>query len=241
MAVPEGPFIFISYSSKDANFVHAEIKRLEREGYKVWYDKGELQPARFWAEEIRKAISACTCFMVFITEDSVVSHNVCDEIDQALQANKPFIGIYWDDVELPAGLQTLVRSRQTLDRHSMHQAAYEEPLSRTLAEYIPVKQIPITITPPQQSEAVPTLSAAVRAAESFPKVACFGLALFGAVSLFLGVAFAVIPNIVSLKSPNDIINNRLAGLSIGIIFAVVGLALSGAAFVIFRVYLWRKT
>ena len=241
MAVPDGPFIFVSYSSKDANFVHAEIKRLEREGYKVWYDKGELQPARFWAQEISKAIVACTCFMVFITEDSVVSHNVCDEIYQALQANKPFIGIYWDDVELPARLQRPVRSRQTLDRHSMHQAAYEEPLSKALAEYIPVKYIPATAMPSQEPEAAPTLSLAIRAAETFPKFACFGLALFGAVSLFLGVAFAVIPNIVSSKSPNDIINNRLAGLSIGIVFVVAGLALSAAAFAVFRVYLWRRT
>ena len=240
MTVPDGSFIFVSYSSKDTNFVHAEIKRLDRQGYKVWYDKRELQPARFWDEEIRKAILACTCFMVFITEDSVVSHNVCDEIDQALKADKPFIGIYWDDVKLPARLQTLVRSRQTLDRHSMHQTAYEEPLSKALAEYIPVKHIPVTITPSQVPEAAPVPAPAVQPTETFFKLVCFGLTLFGAIFLFLGIAAVITPNIISLKSPNDIINNRLAGLMLGIAFAAVGLGLSGAAFAVFRVYLWRR-
>src|SRR5262245_19080249 len=125
MPETEDPYIFVSYSSKDARFVHPEIKRLQRQGYKIWYDQGDLQPARFWAGEIRQAIAACTCFIVFITEDSVISDHVCDEVDQALKANKPFIGIYWDNVELPSHLQKVVRTRQTLDRYSMHPSAYE--------------------------------------------------------------------------------------------------------------------
>jgi hypothetical protein len=239
MAVPNGPFIFVSYSNKDASFVHVEIKRLERQGYKVWYDKGELQPARFWAEEIRQAIAGCTCFMVFITEDSVLSHNVCDEIEQALQANKPFIAVYWDNVELPAGLQQPVRSRQTLDRHSMHQAAYEDPLSKALSEYIPNS---VTLAP--KLAVAPMLVPVVPAPVPdtfFPKLLCFGLALFGAFFLFLAIVVVVAPNIISGKSPDDIINNRLAGLATGVTFIFVGLILSGAAVVVFRKYLRRTT
>ena len=133
--LPDGPFIFVSYANRDKRFVHVEIEHLERQGYRVWYDQGELQPGRFWDDEIRKAITACACFMVFITEDSVVSKHVCEEIDQALSENKPFIGVYVDNVELPARLQELVRKRQTLDRHSM-QSAYEGPLSTALSEYV---------------------------------------------------------------------------------------------------------
>lgn len=218
--------------------MHAEINRLERQGYNVWYDKGELQPAHFWAEEIRQAISACTCFMVFITEDSVLSRNVSDEIEQALEANKPFIAVYWDNVELPAGLQKPVRSRHTLDRHSMHQAAYEEPLSKTLAEHIPH-----AATRANDGEIAPRLTPAIPTPGSdvFPKLVCFGLAFLGAVSFFLAIVVAVAPNIISVKSPDDIINNRLIGLVGGITFIFIGLLFSGTAVVVFRKYLWRTT
>lgn len=236
MAIPDGPFIFVSYSSKDTSFVHSEIKRLERQGYRVWYDKGELQPARFWDEEIRQAIAACTCFIVFITEDSVVSHNVCDEIEQALQANKPFIGVYWDNVELPPNLQVPVRRRQTLDRYSMHQSAYEKPLGKTLSEYIPVTVAPL----PQEPDIAPLLSQPVRSGDMLPKLVSFGLAFAGAVFLFLSLVVIITPNIMSAKSPDDLLNNRLIGVFGGILFILLGLALTGAAFAVFRKYLRRR-
>jgi hypothetical protein len=233
MPIPDEPFIFVSYANKDAGFVHAEIKRLERQGYKIWYDEGELQPARFWADEIRNAIAACACFMVFITEDAVISGHVCDEIEQALRANKPFVGIYWDNVELPAGLQKRVRSRQTLDRYSMHKSAFEEPLRKALSEYIPV-----TITSTQESEVVPVIvPPSVPAPEILPRILFFGLVLFGGLSLFLAVVAVVTPNIISVRSPDDLTNNRLVGLIGGIMFMVISFGLSGAAFAVFRVYL----
>ena len=235
MPIPEVPFIFVSYSNKDAGFVHSEIRRFERQGYKVWYDKGELQPARLWAEEIRKAIAACTCFIVFITEDSVDSHHVCDEIDQALRAKKPLIGVYWDNVELPAGLQKLVRSRQTLDRYSMHRAAYEEPLSKTLSEYLP-----LTVPPHQESQITPKLFPSVPTSDSLAKVVFFALILVGVLSLFLAVVVVLTPNIISAKSPEDIVNNRLIGVVGGLMFLVICLGVSGAAFAVFRVYLRRR-
>lgn len=233
MSIPDEPFIFVSYANKDASFVHGEIKRLERQGYRIWYDEGELQPARFWAEEIRNAIAACRCFMVFITDDSVVSGHVCDEIDQALRANKPFLGVYWDNVELPAGLQKRVRSRQTLDRHSMHKSAYEEPLRKALSEFIP-----ITTSRIQEPEAVPLIvPPSAPAPDILPRILFFGLVLFGGISLFLAVVAVITPNIISVRSPDDLTNNRLVGLIGGIMFMLISFGLSGAAFAVFRVYL----
>jgi TIR domain-containing protein len=240
MPAPERPFIFVSYSSKDAGFVHPEIKRLERQGYKVWYDQGELQPARFWAEEIRKAIATCTCFMAFITEDSVASEHVCDEIDQALKANKPFIGIYWDNVELPSHLQKVVRTRQTLDRHSMHPSAYEEPLSRALSEYINLT-VPESRLNHLEADIAPRLvPTAASPSEALPKVVFFSLLLLVVVFLLLAVVVLVTPNLASAKSPDDLLNNRLTGFIGGLFFIVIALGLGGAAFAVFQIYLRRK-
>ena len=236
MSIPNYPFIFVSYSNKDASFVHSEIRRFERQGYLVWYDKGELQPARFWAEEISKAIAACACFIVFITEDSSVSEHVCDEINQALSANKPFIAVYWDKVELPAGLQKVVRTRQQLDRHSMHQSAYEEPLSKALSEHIPR-----TIASTRKADTLPVLSLPpVPTLDPLPNLLFFGLVLCSSISFFLAVVVVITPHIISTKSPNDLLNNQVVGLMGAIMLVIVGLALGGAAFAVFRVYLRRN-
>ena len=233
MSLPDEAFIFASYSSKDTYFVHAEIERLKRQGYQVWYDQGELQPARFWDLEIRQAITACACFMVFITEDSILSEHVCDEIDQALRENKPFIAIYWDNVELPADLQTLVRKRQTLDRYSMHQPAYEERLTKALSEHIHH----LTLRP--NPEIVPDPSPDPTPASNLPKIVIFALLAAAGIVWFLSVLFAISPPLIS-KSPEELKSNHVIGLIMGSTFFLFGLGLIGAAFAVFRTYLRRR-
>ena len=229
MPLPDGPFVFVSYSNEDKGLVHAEIKRLKGHGYQLWYDQERLQPGRFWADEIRKAITACACFMVFITEDSVVSKHVCEEIDQALSENKPFIGVYVDNVELPARLQELVRKRQTLDRYSM-QSAYEGPLSTALSEYVgpePTDDIMLPLPPPAPNPDI------------LPKLVFFALIVAALISFFLAVFVNIAPPFIS-RSPEELKNNREVGLILGVIFVVIGLGLSGAAFAVLRRYLRKE-
>src|SRR6185369_11674841 len=229
MPLPDGPFIFVSYANKDYDFVHLEIGRLKSEGYKLWYDQEGVQPSRFWADEIREAITACACFMVFITEDSVVSNHVREEITQALSENKPFIGVYWDNVELPAGLQELVRKRQTLDRHSM-QSAYEGPLSTALSEYVrpePKDDVLLPLPPPGPDPDI------------LAKVVFFGLIVAALINFSLVLVVNIAPPFIS-KTPAELENNRFVGLISGINFAVIGLGLSGAAFAVFRKYLRKE-
>lgn len=233
MSLQDRRFIFVSYANKDHHFVHREIERLKSHGYEVWFDQEKIKPARFWDEEIRKAITACACFMVFITEDSVVSRHVCEEIEQALSENKPFIGVYWDNVELPGRLQEVVRKRQTLDRYSMHQSAYEGPLCKALSEYIPT---PLTPRTNQQ----PVIGPPPRPApDSLPKVVLFALIAAALISLFLAVLFNISPPFIS-KSPAELEANREIALILGSIFVAIGLGLSGTAFVVFRMYLGKN-
>lgn len=233
MSISNDPFIFVSYSNKDASFVHVEINRLEGQGYRVWYDQKYLEPSRFWDEEIRKAITACTCFMVFITEDSVLSSHVRDEIDQALTANKPFIAVYWDNVELPEDLQSRVRKRQTLDRHSMHQSAYEGPLSKVLSEYISIKHA-------SSQAKVPSTPPPIPSPDILPRVVLFSLIVLALICLFLAFVSVVTPNIVSAKAPDDLRNNRLIGVIGGFMFMVIAMGLGAAAVQVIRVYFWKR-
>jgi hypothetical protein len=236
---PDGPFLFVSYSSKDASFVHPEIERLERQGYKIWFDQGELQPTRFWADEIRKAIEACGCFVVFITEDAVVSANVCEEISQALNEHKPILGVYWDDVELPPHLQSQIRRRQTLDRHSLHPSAYEELLSTALSEYIGVTES-ISNTHNDIPQEVPRPSSPRTPSDILPITVVFGLLMFVVLLTVLSIVSFVMPYVPSLRGSDDLFNNRLVGLLAGLFFLGLAFAFGAGAFVVFRIYLWGR-
>ena len=238
MPIPDRPFVFVSYSSKDASFVHSEVRRLELQGYIVWYDQGELLPARFWAEEIRKAIAACACFIVFITEDSVVSDNVCDEVDQALKADKPLVGIYWDDVELPAHLQALVRSRQTLDLHSLHLSTYQELLRKALSEYVGWSR-PLGSAADTKVDVVPAISAPGAALNMLPKVLFFSLVLLVILCLVFTVVVSIVPFLVTAR-PDDIINNRFMAASLAVFLMGIAVVLTGIAFAVFRIYLRKR-
>lgn len=232
MPIPDGPYVFVSYSNKDASFVRKECHRIEREGYRVWYDHAAIEPSEFWDDAIIKALRACTCFLVFITEDSIRSRHVLEEIHEVLTADKPFIAVYWDNVALPGELQERVRLRQTLDRYALHQSSYEEPLSNTLSKYIP-GAMPIVprFAPPPPPPPKPEL---------LPRILFFALLLAAVSLLFFGVVFAIAPNIMSAKSPDDLRNNRLIGIFGLVILAGIASGLSLAAFAVYRLYLRRK-
>jgi hypothetical protein len=239
MPIPDDPFVFVSYSSKDGDFVHPEIRRLEREGYRIWYDKGELQPGRFWNDEIRRAIKACACFMVFITQDALDSRNVCDELDQALEAGKPFICVYWEKVELPPRFQQPIRSIQALERYSLRRFEYEGPLSRALSEY--VKRIEFQSADkddkPEEVPAPPPPPDTPLTA--LPKIVFFILVLSSSFFFLFAAIMMVIPYFAS-TTPGDPLNNRLAGFLTGLFFIGVALVVGVAAFAVQRVYLRRR-
>lgn len=238
MPLPDGPFIFVSYSSRDSYFVHPEIVRLERQRYRVWYDKGNLQPSRVWAEEIRRAIDACACFMVFITEDAVNSPNVLVEMDQALEARKPFICVYWEKVELPPRFQKPVRRIQALERYALRRHEYEGPLDRALSEHVEKTEI----QPGQEDEGVerePAPPPPLAQPDVLPLIVFFALILSAGASLFVACVAALIPY-VGTPRPGDPFNSPLAGFAVSIFFAAVAACLSVGAFAVHKFYLRRR-
>jgi hypothetical protein len=229
--------IFVSYSNKDCVFVHGEIRRLEGLGFRVWYDKEGLQPGLVWGAVICKAISTCACFMVFITRDAIRSQHVRDEINQALREGKPLICVYLEKVDLPADLQGPIRSIQALERYALRKYEYEEPLNRALAEYLEVEpRLEENGAGHEQERVSPPPD--VRP-DALPKIVFFALVLLGGGFLFLALVVIVAPYFAS-ASPGDPLNNRLAGLIVGIFFICIALSLEGTAFGVYRVYLKRK-
>ena len=98
------PYIFISYSHRNADRATAIIRSLNRSGYRVWYDEG-LIPGREWDENIARIIMRCGYFVALITREYLASSNCKDELNYARDKNKPILLIYLDEVELPAGME----------------------------------------------------------------------------------------------------------------------------------------
>lgn len=60
------PYIFISYARTDSEIVFAEIRRLQRMGYRVWYDDG-IPGGSSYLEKIASAVEKCSCFLLFLS------------------------------------------------------------------------------------------------------------------------------------------------------------------------------
>ncbi len=82
------PFVFVSYAHKDGIVVYPEIAWLHNAGYRIWYDEG-IDPGNEWPDEVANALAKSSFFLVFISDSAVESRNVRNEINYALNKQKP--------------------------------------------------------------------------------------------------------------------------------------------------------
>ena len=117
------PFIFVSYAHLDSKRVFPEIARFNEAGYHVWYDEG-IAPGSEWSEEIADALSRAAVFVVMLTKTSAPRENVLNEIDFALNEQKPFLAIHLEETTLPAGLKLRISRKQAILRYNMTDEEY---------------------------------------------------------------------------------------------------------------------
>lgn len=127
----EEDYIFASYSHADAREVYAELVRLDRAGFKIWYDEG-IAPSMRWTQEIAGAIDGCSVFVAFITPGFVASENCIDELEFAIAHHKPVLAIHLVPTELSPGLQLTLGSKQALIKYRYAPDAYAHKLQQTL-------------------------------------------------------------------------------------------------------------
>ena len=87
--MPEEKYAFISYSHKDNKIILPIIKELSLV-VNVWYDDG-IHAGSEWEEIIASRIINCTCFLYFVSKNSIESVNCKNEIHLANKKNKKFI------------------------------------------------------------------------------------------------------------------------------------------------------
>ena len=129
----EPPYIFISYSHNDAKEVLEVISFLKTNHFNVWYDEG-IKSGSEWADEIARRIKHSKQFICFMSENSVLSKSVKDEIHIAWKYNINTIVIYLEKVELDGGLELQLDRKQAILKYSLTEEEFRKKLSLSIAQ-----------------------------------------------------------------------------------------------------------
>jgi hypothetical protein len=93
--------IFVSYSSKDRPFALGLVKELQNLGANVWIDQLGIGLGENWDNAIEEALEKSETFMLILSQTSVESPNVQDEVSIAINTNKKMVPILIEECKLP--------------------------------------------------------------------------------------------------------------------------------------------
>ncbi|MBQ3276101.1 MAG: toll/interleukin-1 receptor domain-containing protein [Oscillospiraceae bacterium] len=109
--------IFISYSHRDAEACTKIDSLLEKqEGFSVWYDKG-LIPGEVYRRKIAEVIRDSGYFIILLSNNSVNSDWVLDEVEYAKKLRKRILPIWIENVEIPDDLDMILQRYHSLFWH----------------------------------------------------------------------------------------------------------------------------
>lgn len=111
------PFIFVSYSHKNQNEALSLVERLQKDGYRVWYDEG-IHPGSEWDEYIAQYVAGCSLFLALLSDEYLNSSNCKDELNFARNKEKKRVLIYLKDIELPAGMELRLSRLQSIHKNN---------------------------------------------------------------------------------------------------------------------------
>ena len=110
------PYIFISYSHKDMDKVIPIVERLDKDGYRIWYDEG-ITPIETWDDYIAGKIKQCEIMLTFISNNYIGSSNCMDELNYARKKNKKILRVHIEkNVVLPSGAEMRLERIQAVFR-----------------------------------------------------------------------------------------------------------------------------
>lgn len=109
--------IFISYSHRDRDICSRINDILERQpGFSVWYDKG-LVPGEVYRKKIASVIRESSYFIILLSQASVASDWVQDEVEYAKKLHKKILPIWIEDVDIPDDLDMILQRYHSLFWH----------------------------------------------------------------------------------------------------------------------------
>ncbi len=107
--------LFFSYSRFDSSFALKLAKDLREAGADIWIDQLDIPAGNHWDSAVEGALSTAAYVLVILSNSSVASTNVMDEVSFALESGKKIIPVLLEDCLAPFRLRRLQRIDFTND------------------------------------------------------------------------------------------------------------------------------
>jgi hypothetical protein len=121
--------VFISHSTKDADWARSFAEALEQHGISAWFDECDLPPGESWSEAIESALRGSDILVPLLDGEASSTRNFFFELGVAIGLGKRVVPILPRGLD-PSVLPLNVRSRRYLIRDTPERTA--EDLSETL-------------------------------------------------------------------------------------------------------------
>ena len=124
-----GPYVFISYCRADKPEVENELDLLREMKTRIWYDTDAFGQ---FDKQIAHKIQGCSALVVFISEQSVRSDWVLNEVAFAQQKKKRIIPIFLDRASLPGELAVRLARSDQIHRLDLTEDLYRNKMQRSI-------------------------------------------------------------------------------------------------------------
>lgn len=120
---------FISFSSKDKKTTTAILKALEQQNIRCWISFRDAKPGQDYALSIVRAIKSAKCFILILSDNSMKSYHVLNEINSAVNNNKTILPFRIDQTPLSEGMEYYIGKIHWID-------ATHPPLNRHVEKLV---------------------------------------------------------------------------------------------------------
>jgi tetratricopeptide (TPR) repeat protein len=121
----------VCFSHANEETVFEEIRTLQDAGLSVYYDEG-IAPGHEWTQELADALDGASHLLFFVTAQSVESRQCRNEIQYALDQDKPVVSVYLEPTQLPGGLKLALGAAQAILKYEITAEEYGRKISRAL-------------------------------------------------------------------------------------------------------------
>lgn len=107
-----GPYVFISYSTRQQEAADSFRELLLAEGLGVWMAPYSIAPGEKYAAAIERAIRGCSCFALLLSEAAQASQWVDKEVERALSHHRNILTLQLENVALNAAFSFYLSNQQ---------------------------------------------------------------------------------------------------------------------------------
>jgi TIR domain/Domain of unknown function (DUF4062) len=100
--------IFISYSSKDQQFVDEQLyRKLKQSGHHAWLNTESIPKGEAWYDEMSKGLSETDLLILVVSENAVASKWVSEEWKTFLKMQKKIVPLLLRECKVPQAIKKL--------------------------------------------------------------------------------------------------------------------------------------